>query len=560
MKKIFLLICLLIAISCKENKTQQQDEVMLWQPYNDSIEVLANQDHEVARMRYKLIQSKVLNKNEVFLPLYAEVSKFDESTYERIKPLVLERNIFDIKHEIKQRNLTYEELTLFFLYRIYKYEIANTSTLNTVIALNKEVVHQARALDDLVAKGLAPLSKHPIYGMPILLKDNINTAGMNTTAGSIALLENEVDDSFIVERLKANGALILGKVNLSEWAYFLCSGCPVGYSAVGGQTLNPYGRRVFETGGSSSGSGTAMAANYAVAAVGTETSGSILSPSSQNSVVGLKPTIGLLSRTGIVPISSTLDTPGPMTRNIMDNAILLSAMMGKDSADSKSVANEYPGVLSAGLHPTPFKKLRLGAIQTLLDSDSIYKKSVEKLKELGAEVVAFTPPDVAMNGFLSILNIDMRHDLPQYLNVHVKNSEGVTIRSVADAVAFNKKDSLTRIPYGQALFEGIVADSTTAEGLEEIKFRLEQNGRTFFDTAMNTHQLDAVLSINNYHAGYAAVAKYPALTVPMGYKASGEPISLTFIGKPFTEAELLRMGAAFEKVTQARKTPENYKN
>ncbi len=560
MKRIFLLICFIIAISCKQNSTQQQNEVVLWQPYNDSIEVLANQDHEVARMRYKLIQSKVLNKNEVFLPLHAEVSKFDETTYERIKPLVLERSIFDIKYEIEQGNLSYEELTLFFLYRIYKYEIDNTSTLNTVIALNKEVVDQARALDDLVAKGLAPRWKHPIYGMPILLKDNINTSGMNTTAGSIALLDNAVDDSFIVERLKANGALILGKVNLSEWAYFLCSGCPVGYSAVGGQTLNPYGRRIFETGGSSSGSGTAMAASYAVAAVGTETSGSILSPSSQNSVVGLKPTIGLLSRTGIVPISSTLDTPGPMTRNVMDNAILLSAMMGKDSVDSKSVANEYPGILSAGLHPTPCTELRLGAIQSLLDSDSIYKKSVEKLKELGAEVITFTPPEVAMDGFLSILNIDMRNDLPQYLKAHVKNSEEVTIRSVADAVAFNSKDSVTRIPYGQALFEGILADSTTEKGFEEIKSRLEQNGRTFFDTAMNTYQLDAILSINNYHAGYAAVAKYPALTVPMGYKTSGEPVSLTFIGKPFTEAELLRMGAAFEKVTQVRTIPENYKN
>jgi len=156
------------------------------------------------------------------------------------------------------------------------------------------------------------------------------------------------------------------------------------------------------------------------------------------------------------------------------------------------------------------------------------------------------------------LNIDMRNDLPEYLKKH-SNPEKVKIKSVADAVAFNAADSLLRIPYGQPLFEGIMADSTTVEELEEIKSNLETKGRAFFDSAIDTHQLDAVLSINNYHASYAAVAKYPALTVPMAYKESGEPISLTFIGKPFTEANLLRLGAAFEKVFQARKMPEGYK-
>ena len=276
------------------------------------------------------------------------------------------KNIFFIRKQIEDGKFTYKDLVLFYLYRIYKYELDNTTTLNTVIALNKEVVNQARALDKKVSDGLAPTSRHPIYGMPILLKDNINTSGMKTTAGAIALIDNEVNDAFIVNRLKENGALILGKVNLSEWANFLCD-CPNGQSAVGGQTLNPYGRRGFDTGGSSAGSGTSMAANYAVAAVGTETSGSILSPSSHNSIVGLKPTIGLLSRTGIVPISSTLDTPGPMTRNVIDNAILLSAMTGKDTLDSKSIDEHFPGIISAGLHPTALKNMRLGAMKNLIE-------------------------------------------------------------------------------------------------------------------------------------------------------------------------------------------------
>lgn len=558
MKTRFLLLVLLVlALSCKENPETEKKEVILWEAYNDSSEVAANADHEKSRMQYKLIQSKMLDKNTVFLPLYNEVSKLTEAEYEALKPIILEQNIFQISNSIEEERLSYEDLTLFYLYRIYKYELDNTTTLNTIIALNRDVVDQARKLDELKAKGTEPGARHPIYGMPILLKDNINTKGMKTTAGSIALIDNEVEDSFIVQKLKENGALILGKVNLSEWAYYICSGCPLGYSAVGGQTLNPYGRRIFETGGSSSGSGTSVAANYAVAAVGTETSGSILSPSSQNSVVGLKPTIGLLSRTGIVPISSTLDTPGPMTKNVTDNAILLSAMTGFDEADSKSIKEQFAGIISAGLHPTDFQEMRLGAMTTLMESDSIYSETINKLKELGAEIIEFTPSEIELENFLTILNIDMRNDLPTYLDKHT-NPEKVKIKSVADAVEFNAADSLVRIPYGQALFEGILKDSTTTEELEAIKSDLEKKGRSFFDTVMDKHKLDAVLSINNYHAGYAAVAKYPALTVPMGYKTSGEPINLTFIGKQFKESELLRLGAAFEKAFQARKIPKGY--
>ena len=555
MKQLLLLLCIIGLFSCKEQAKTETETVVLWEPYNDSAEVAANKDHEVARMRYKRIQSKVLDKNAVFNPLYNEVSKFSEADYQKLKPLILEQDIATIQKHVKQGTLNYERLVLFYLYRIYKYELDNSTTLNTIIALNENVVNEARKKDQAISDGHQ--IAHMIYGMPILLKDNINTAGMKTTAGAIALLNNEVDDAFIVKRLKENGALILGKVNLSEWANFLCD-CPNGQSAVGGQTLNPYGRRVFDTGGSSAGSGTSMAANYAVAAVGTETSGSILSPSSQNSIVGLKPTIGVLSRTGIVPISSTLDTPGPMTRNVADNTILLSAMTGKDSLDSKSTEQHFAGMSSTDLHATPFKEMRLGAMKPLIESDSMYKRTIEKLKKLGAEVVEFTPPEITLDGFLSILNIDMKHDLPEYLRTQVKDKDAVQFKSVDDVAAFNKEDSLVRIPYGQVRFDGILADTTSAAELEKIKLRLEQNGRQFFDAAMNAHKLDAVLSINNYHAGFAAVAKYPALTIPMGYKPSGEPIGLTFIGKSFKEAHLLRIGTAFEKACEARVVPEGY--
>ncbi|HAI36704.1 MAG TPA: amidase, partial [Maribacter sp.] len=251
MKKLLLLMVIIFLGACKtEQDTKERHEIVLWTPYDDSLEVAGNADHDNTRMRYKLIQSKVLDKNAVFRPLYKEVSNLTEEEYKLLLPMILEQDIFVIRNHIKEGRLTYENLVLFYLYRIYKYELDNTTTLNTVIALNEDVVQQARELDEQNEKGVATQIQHPIYGMPILLKDNINTVGMKTTAGSIALMDNKTEDSFIVRQLKKNGALILGKVNLSEWAYFLCSGCPVGYSAYGGQTLNPYGRRIFETGGS----------------------------------------------------------------------------------------------------------------------------------------------------------------------------------------------------------------------------------------------------------------------------------------------------------------------
>ncbi|WP_199912653.1 amidase family protein [Muricauda brasiliensis] len=547
------LICFLFLVvfaSCKQKNVESRDKKTVWTSYNDSAEVAASANNKSERMRYKFIQSKVLDKNEVFLPLYDEVSQFTEAQYQKMKPLVLEQDIPTLQTHIGHGTFTYEDLTLFYLYRIYKYELPNNTTLNTVIALNPNVLEEARQLDE--SKEI----HHLIYGMPILLKDNIGTAEMKTTAGAIALKDNQTDDAFIVERLKEKGALILGKVNLSEWANFICGACPNGQSAVGGQTLNPYGRRIFDTGGSSAGSGTSTAANYAVAAVGTETSGSILSPSSQNSVVGLKPTIGLLSRTGIVPISSTLDTPGPMTKNVTDNAILLDAMLGKDEADYKSVSSE-PGILSAWMNPETLKEIRLGVMKNLMERDSIYAANIEALRRAGAQIVKFEAENIPLEGFTTLLNLDMREDLPAYIKAEVKHKDAVKVESVEDVVAFNQQDSLVRIPYGQERFDGILSDSTTAEQFEKIKQNLKESGRAFFNI-MEEKNLDAVLSINNYHAGYAAVAEYPALTIPMGYKTDGEPESLTFIGKPFTEAHLLRIGKAFEQLNRARKMPETY--
>ncbi|MBC2839193.1 amidase [Robiginitalea sp. SC105] len=528
----------------------------VWQPYDDSAEVAANADHENPRMRYKLIQSQVTDKNDIFKPLYGEAMSLDPDRYAELRELVLGHTIPEVQQQIRHGALSYEELTRFFLYRIYTYELPNGSTLNTVLAINPDVLEEARERDE-VQRLLPDGHRHPVFGMPVLLKDNIDTENMPTTAGAVALKDNRTGDAFIVNQLQRNGALILGKVNLSEWAYYFCGGCPVGYSAVGGQTLNPYGRRVFETGGSSSGSGTSVAAGYAMGAVGTETSGSILSPSGQNSVVGLKPTVGVLSRTGIVPISSTLDTPGPMARTITDAAILLDAMIGQDYEDpaSRGVPSLFEG---AGVQVADLRGKRLGVFSSLLDSDSLYRKAVIRLRDAGAFIIPIDPPETDLDGFTQLLNGDMRRDLPAYLDTRVLDRDAVPVADVGEVVAFNRKDSLIRAPYGQARLEGILEDTTTEEAFVALRERLLEAGRNFFATPWKEHRLDAVLSVNNRHAGYAALARYPALCVPMGYRADGEPAGLTFIGMVYREKPLLELGLAFEQLVPAREMPPAY--
>jgi len=547
MKKIAILISsFFVFLAC-----QQKENPVFFKKYNEKTALEKQQNHQNGRMKFKLFQSKFIDMNEVFKPFNDDLAKFSEEDYQALKPLILEQDIPTLQKTIKDGNLTYEKLTLFYLYRIRKFESDSTLSLNSIIALNPDVVKQAKEKDKN-AKNIADFS---VYGMPILLKDNINTNNMPTTAGAVALKDNQTkNDAFIVEKLKENGALILGKVNLSEWAYFFCSGCPLGYSAIGGQTLNPYGRAEFETGGSSAGSGVTVAANFAVAAIGTETSGSITSPSSLNSVVGLKPTIGMFSRIGIVPISSTLDTPGPMTKNVIDNAILAQALFGKDAKDAASYDVKKDDFNSEIISKGSLKGKRLGVLTSLL-TDSIYTATIEKLKKAGAELVEINPQQPFFNGFITLLNIDMQHDLPKYLTDN--KIEAVSIKNVNDVILFNKKDSLLRAPYGQQLFEGIVKDTTTLAQLEVVKSNLKLDGENYLK-ALKEQNLDAILSINNYHSGIAAVSKHPTLTVPMGYKKSGEPISLTFVGVPFSESNLLKIGFAFEQLTKARKMPKNY--
>ena len=546
MKHFLLFLSMCSILSCKEHSNSVEPES------NDVVK-----DSTLKEREYSVLDSKILDVDQLWEPFNQDLDQFTDTDYTRVKSLAFEKTIPEIQNAIAEAKLTYEDLVLFYLTRIKKYDRNNELSLNSVIALNPNVITEAKKLD--LAK--KEIDSYSIYGMPILLKDNINASGMPTTAGAVAFENNKTEDAFITKQLKANGALILGKANLSEWAYFFCNDCPSGYSAIGGQTLNPYGRKIHDTGGSSSGSGVSMAANFAVAAVGSETSGSILSPSSSNSIVGLKPTIGLLSRGGIVPISSTLDTPGPMTRSVVDNAILLQAMTGLDSEDSKAVSLKAPKTdyVSAlkNLNPTEYLKgIRLGYYNNY--KDTLYVTAVRELREAGAILVELERPEIDLPQFLRVLNLDMQKDLPDYITKY--GSKELALKDLTEITAFNKEDSLIRMPYGQGLLYGVLADSASTEEFAAIKDTLERNGRQFFDEPIRSNNLDAVLSINNYMAGFAAVAKYPAITVPMGYKDTNEPMGLTFIAPTLSEAKLLELAYAYEVISKKRKTPVDFEN
>ena len=499
---------------------------------------------------FKIEDSNYIDLNELWLPFQEYLSNFSTDKYEDLKPLIMNQDIPTLQQHIQNKKLTYEDLVTFYLYRINALDRENEKSLNAVISLNTSIIDQAREKDKNRPENLSVFS---LYGMPILLKDNINANGMVTTAGAVALMKNTTKDSFLSQQLKSSGALILGKANLSEWAYFFCDDCPSGYSAVGGQTFNPYGRKIVDTGGSSSGSAVAVAANFCTAAIGSETSGSILSPASQNAVVGLKPTIGTVSRSGIVPISNTLDTAGPITKTIIDNALVYNAIIGYDAKDFKSKATSNIDLDS--VINTSFKGKRFGAIKGLLN-DSLYSNSLELLKKYGAEIVTIEPKNIKLPDFLRLLNLDMKVDLTYYFQNHAHKN--ITFDGVQSIIEYNNLDSIQRAPYGQKLFEGIVEDSATSEEFNVIKKTLKTNGRAYFDVVMKTYKLDGVLSINNYHAGYAAVAEYPAITVPMGINKENGPMGLTFIAKPFQEKQLYQWGYHFEKVAQKRPLPNHY--
>jgi amidase len=520
--------------------------------YDQAADLAQLAQHENERMHYILLKSRVQDISEQWQPFSAELDAFGESRYQQLKPLILEASVADLQAAVTAGDLDYTTITTFYLYRIREIESDSSRFLNGIIALNPNAIDRARELDAARRQALE-MGRDPIYGIPVLLKDNVNAAGMATTAGAVALRQNHTGDAFITDQLRSKGAIILGKANLSEWAYYFCGGCPSGYSAVGGQTLNPYGRLEFNTGGSSAGSGATIAANYAAVAVGSETSGSILSPASANSLVGLKPTTGSLSRSGVIPISGSLDTTGPMTRNVADAVILFNAMAGYDQADSAMplLSDGY----SLEYREPALTGKRLGALSPFLDNP-FFSEALAVMGEDGAVIVDVEMPDYDREGFSELLGGEMVRDLALYLENH--GATQLSIDSVEALQQFNLQDMDIRAPYGQSEVDMMVGLEMSADELEVLRERLQRGARSVMESMFSDNDVIALLSVNNSSAGFAALANYPALTIPMGYEENGRPVGLTIIAPSFNEQVLVDIGARFEALTRARRIPPDY--
>jgi amidase len=443
--------------------------------------------------------------------------------------------------------------------------------VNAVIALDPTAMDQARSLDrNRRARG-------PLFGMPILIKDNIETIGpLPTTAGSLALAGNVTNrDAPLVARLRQAGAVIVGKANLSEWANIRDNDSISGWSAIGGQTRNPHALNRNAC-GSSTGSGAAVAAGMVPAAIGTETDGSITCPASVNGIVGFKPTVGLVSRTHVVPISHSQDTPGPMTRTVRDAALVLSAMAGSDPADPQTrEADARRADFAAGLSAGSLRGKRIGVMRFAsgFGTDAPFEEALRTLKAQGAVLVEIAKferkPEMGQSEF-KVLLTELKADLNAYL---ATTPPGVRTRSLAEVIAFNKGSAREMALFGQDTFE----EAEKTKGLDDPEYKkaretsLRLAGAEGIDKMLKDNDVVALVGptvapawlIDAVHGdmypgggagGFAAVAGYPHLTVPMG-AVKGLPVGLSFIGPKWSDGLILSLGYAYEQASRKRVDP-----
>lgn len=485
-----------------------------------------------------------------------------------------EITIEGLQNAYKNKEFTIKEVVQMYLDRIDAID-KNGPGLNSIIQINPDALKIAEELDSEYVSGKI---RGPLHGVPVLLKDNIDTHDlMETTAGSRALLgSHPIQDSWVAKKLREAGAVILGKANLSEWANFRGNLSTSGWSGHGGQTKNPY---ILDRNpcGSSSGSGVAVSANLCMIAIGTETNGSIVCPSSSNGIVGIKPTVGLISRSGIIPISFTQDTPGPMARTVKDAAICLSAMVGLDSADTKTLLSEGKSFTDY----TQFLKLdglkgkRIGLYKKAFGRhykvDDLMNKTVEFLKDQGVEIVdieEITNHDVENYSF-DVMLYEFKDGLNKYFASLGPDSP---IKSVDDLISFNKNDSIELRYFDQALVEmaNEKGDLETPEYKKALSTMLKAMREDGIDRVMDVNNLDAIIAptgspawktdwVNgdNYLLGSsspAAISGYPNITVPMGF-IDELPVGISFFGRAWSEPKLLEIAFAFEQASLQRRVP-----
>ncbi len=483
-----------------------------------------------------------------------------------------ELSILEIQFKQESGELTARRLTEMYLERIE----AVDEKVNAILELNQDALEIAGRLD---AERAAGKVRGPLHGVPILIKDNIDTHDrMQTTAGSLAL-EGSVAprDAFVVKHLRAAGAILLGKTNLSEWANFRSTHSISGWSSRGGLTRNPYALDRSAC-GSSSGSAVAVAANLCAAAVGTETDGSIICPAQTNGIVGIKPTLGLVSRSGIIPIAHSQDTAGPMARTVADAAILLGAMSGRDGRDPATAMARRTGYRSS-LDGRGLKGARIGAARKMAGTDvrilAVFERCIAILKQAGAEVI--DPVDVKnFNKFgkteVEVLLYEFKADLNAYLAGRGSDS---AVHSLQEVIQFNEKNRERTMPYFgqermlQAQEKGALTSKGYLAALEKNQRLTRAEG---LDVALASHQLDAIVTpsggpawmidlVNGDSINWdmestspPAVAGYPHITVPAG-TIFGLPVGLSFIGAAWQEAKLIRLAYAFEQASQVRRPP-----
>lgn len=467
-----------------------------------------------------------------------------------------EATIDEMQEKMEKGELSSHDLVLMYQARIAAFD----KTTNSVLELNPDALQIAASLDaERKLKG----ARGPLHGIPVLVKDNIDTNDkMHTSAGSLALKDSFAQkDSFVAARLREAGAVILGKTNMTEWANFMANGMKSGYSSRGGQVLNPYGPGNFDVGGSSAGSGAAIAANLAALAVGTETDGSILNPASQNSLVGIKPTVGLVSRSGIIPIAHTQDTAGPMARSVKDAVYLLEAIVGQDPQDPATMVS-----LPQFNHDSLFDEKALNGAKIAVvseeyigkwthEQEQIFQKAVEKLIELGAEVVEPAVPAAKATWGYKVLSYEFKADLNAYLNGLAPN---VPIRTLADVIAFNYEHGEKMLKYGQEVLlesEKTSGTLTEAEYLEELEYNLYMAREQGIDYALKEYGADAVLFPMD-GSTIGSKAGYPSVTVPTAFTEGGEPVGITFSGTAFSEPLLIKLAYAYEQATRVRQEPK----
>ena len=454
---------------------------------------------------------------------------------------------------------TSRELVWAYIERIGQYDRQGPS-LNSVLELNPEALFIAEALDqERAQKG----TRGPLHGIPVLLKDNIDTADMmHTSAGSLALASSYApEDSFVAARLRQAGAVILGKANMTEWANFMTQDMPNGYSSRGGQVLNPYGPGKHDVGGSSSGPGAAVAANLVTVAVGTETSGSILNPACNNSIVGLKPTVGLISRTGIIPISHVQDTAGPMARTVEDAALLLGVLTGVDPKDSAtwSSAGRTHSDYSRFLDRNGLRGARLGVARAFyekMDKErlALLEEAETVLREAGAELVD-VPMQMPTGWRTKSLHYEFKPALNRYLS---RLAPEVPVHSLRDLVEFNSREPYKMLRYGQTvLLESEATNGSLTEGAYIAgRAREERLSRAEgIDKALRESNVQALLFPFIMNASISARAGYPSITVPIGYLGDGRPMGMTFAGTAYSEPELIRLSYAYEQISMKRRPP-----